>query len=230
MPFILSPSGTSPFKGAPFTRAYIDKDGNQCFAVTAHALHPFWARVTIYAAIASAIAMFVAGIVGLAMDGGTNFVSYGIVPALSGLAFFLVLFGLRLILRSTVKINLTPDQVHIRKSIRSRSFERSHPLGFVLLPHDKAEKERERHAFLDRKYPPRWWSWKRKKFYGASYHVALTCFGERYDILTVYGEKNAKAIQARLKACDAVVDGAQHGDGGIALSPDTEWGAVAGSL
>ena len=103
-------------------------------------------------------------------------------------------------------------------------------MALVLHGHDKTEKEKDRHALLDRKHPPRWCSLPRHKYYGNSFHVVLECFGERHDILTVYGLKKATAIHARLKACDAVMDGIGFSDSGVALTPGSDWNVDAGGL
>lgn len=220
----------SPFTGGPPTLVSADHNGTTSITVQLHALTPMRAKLSLYGALASGSAMFVFGTQGLLIDGSFTALAFAKLAGASVISVPLIWAALRQLLKRSATVRFTPDRITVNKTLGARFFERAHPHGFVLLPHDKAEKEQDRHAFLDRKRPPKWWSLKRKKYYGDSFHVVLESFGERYDILTVFGRKKATAFQARLQACDAVMDGADFGDNGVSLSPDVDWNVEAGGL
>lgn len=220
----------SPFRGFPTTRVTIDPNGATRIAVHACALTPLRARLSLYAGGATGTVLLFAGTYGLIVDGAFALAEFGKLALVSVGAFPATWWGLRYLVRKAATVTFTAEHIHVRRTFRARRFERAHPHGFVLLPHDKADKERDRHAFLDRKRPPKWWSWNRRKYYADSFHVVLHCFGERHDILTVYGRKKAEKIHARLQACDAVMDGRDFGDSGVSLTPDADWGVEAGGL
>jgi len=220
----------APFRGGPLTRTFTGRNGEPEIAVQARALTPLRARLTHYAGIGAGVAMSGICACDLALGGPVSLEGFAGLLGLTAAAYPVARFGLRQLVMTGARVTFAPDRITVSHTLKSRRFERSHPHGFVLLPHDKADKERDRHAFLDRKYPPKWWSWKRKKYYGESFHVVLECFGERHDILTVFGGKKAAAIQARLKACDAVMDGIGFSDSGVALSPGSDWNVDAGGL
>jgi len=215
------------FKGGPSTRV---ADGDQRIIVHARALTPLRARLAAYATPLTGAALFLYGGFDLIDRNAIDLSNMIEVGVIAGIAIPVTWFGLRRLLQTGRVIVFTPEQIAIRGFLGWRHFDRARPHGFVLLPHDKSEKERERHEFLDRKRPPKWWSLKRRKYCGESRHVALEFLGERHDILTVHGRKKAAAIQARLQACDAVMDGMGTGDSGVSLSPDGDWGAEAGAL
>lgn len=230
---ILNPtaqSSSAPFRGFPKTWITVGPDGRMTAKVAPTASTPLRARLSLYGGIATGLTMFGAGTVSLIGDGTLNLEAVGTLFVSACFTGPAAWYGLYQLSKKRVVVTLTPERIHVRKTFASRSFERSHPHGFALLWHDKAEKEQDRHAFLERKRPPKWWSWRRKKYYGDSYHVVLQCFGERYDILTVYGRKRAEKIHARLQACDTVAHGAEFGDSGVSLSPDADWGVEAGGL
>ncbi len=220
----------SPFRGRPSTKITVDSSGHTRIVVHLRALTPLRARLSLYTAIVASTALFLSGTYGMAVDGHLTAIAFAKLTGISIVSFPASWMALRQLLKRNATVHFTADRITVQKPFGKRIFERSHPHGFVLLPHDKAEKEQDRHAFLDRKRPPKPWSWNRKKYYGTSFHVVLECFGERYDILTVYGLKKATAFQARLQACDAVMDGADFGDSGVSLSPDTDWRVEAGGL
>ena len=54
--------------------------------------------------------------------------------------------------------------------------------------------------------------------------------GKRVDIAAVYGLPPARAILARLKACDEIMDGKPGTGDGRVLSPKDEWARQPGDL
>tara|TARA_R110002110_G_scaffold257206_2_gene473146 strand:+ start:3519 stop:4226 length:708 start_codon:yes stop_codon:yes gene_type:complete len=220
----------SPFKGGPSTKFKRDKKGEPQLSVSASALTPFGTRIVNWASGCAGIAALSGGFYTMAMESNFTGDALGTVLAFAASSVPVTWLTLKQVLKSSATVVFTATHIEIRKFMGGRRFERAYPHAFVLLPHDKTATEKERHAFLDRKRPPQWWSLQRKKYYGKSYHVVLTHLGERYDVLTVYGQKKAVKIQARLQACDVVMNGVDFSDGGIALSPETDWATDAGGL
>lgn len=220
----------SPFKGWPPTKVVREKDGVLAYRVYADALTPLRARIANYVAAASGATMVALGLYGMWQSGNFDLETLCDVGVISVTNVLIMRLGLGHILKRGVRVIFSEEKIVIRSTYSERSFERAYPHAFALLPHDKAAQEKERHAFLERKRPPKWWSLQRKKYYGKSYHVVLTHLGERHDILSVYGHKRAARIQARLQACDAVVSGGDFGDSGVALSPEKDWATNAGGF
>ena len=221
---------TTPFRGRPTTRTYTNRKDEPEIAVEARALTPLRARLTHYAALLAATSMALVSLAELIFGTSTTLQGFLVLLALTAATYPALRFGLRQLVQIGARVTINPENIIVTRMFRTRCFQRAYPHAFVLHGHDKTEKEKDRHALLDRKHPPRWCSLPRHKYYGNSFHVVLECFGERHDILTVYGLKKATAIHARLKACDAVMDGIGFSDSGVALTPGSDWNVDAGGL
>lgn len=220
----------SPFKGGPTTNIKRCKDGEPKIAVSIDALTPLRARIANWTAGSAGIAGVGGGLYAIFTEGTYTGEAFGTVSALAIAAIPVTRLALGFLLKSKSHVTFSATHIEVTKLTGTRRFERAHPHAFALLTHDKTKGEEERHAFLDRKRPPQWWSLQRKKYYGKSFHVVLTYLGERHDILTVYGRKRATKIQSRLQACDVVMSGIDFGNSGTALSPERDWATDAGGL
>lgn len=71
---------------------------------------------------------------------------------------------------------------------------------------------------------------RKQRWYANSFHVSFDYLGQRNDIMTVYGQKEAVAIATRLKACDDVLDALARRGQGTPLTPADEWGDQPGAI
>lgn len=133
-------------------------------------------------------------------------------------------------LRKETRVVFSPTEFKVLRSGHWDVYDRHLKHSFVMLKHDKARKEREeqecnaRAAQAKGKYhPPR-------RYYDDSYHMVLEYFGQRHDITTVFDEKRARAVIARLQTCDSMMDRHINMGESHALNPKEEWGTQPGSL
>ena len=68
------------------------------------------------------------------------------------------------------------------------------------------------------------------RYYGDSFHVVFEYLGQRNDIATVYGHKDASAIVNRLKACDKRLNQLAGMGDEAALDPDDQWNKGPGEI
>lgn len=54
--------------------------------------------------------------------------------------------------------------------------------------------------------------------------------GQRFDVVTVYDQKRATAVAARLMACDKIMDTKNQMGEGEVLNPSEQWGQAPGNL
>lgn len=219
----------TPFEGRPQTRQILDARDGIKFIVIPNELTPLRARAADMSAGLSAFGLFFGSIhlgqatlhnppdwVWLAMLFGSYGSYYGLKPLW------------RLLYRKETRIEMTATRFSYRVWYGWKHFNRTLPHKFALHPHDKAQREQEKHAFEQRfgKGPKE----IKTRYYGESAHVVFLYAGQRNDVLTVFGLKEANAVMARLQACDAALDAeAKLGDG-LALGPDQQWGDQPGDI
>lgn len=135
----------------------------------------------------------------------------------------------RLALRRRTEIEMTVDAISVRSGLLWRRYARLLEHRFTLEVHDHAEQERRDydkkvHRATTTKVPPF------VPYYGDSLHVVLRYAGQRADLLTVYGPKQADAIRARLELCDRLLNDAIKMSGGISQKPGDDWTDAPGGL
>ena len=217
-----------PFRGKPVTKFRLDRAGDLTVTVNARALHPFVLKLIRWTAVTGSALTLGIGCYGLAVNPYPTWGDAAAVPAITAFTYPALRYSLGYLLQFRTPVRITKDEVSFKRFLFWKTFERRHPHSFVLLRHDDTNAEKERIAFRNSKKPRKFWFLRRRTYYDDSYHVCLEYFGERQDIITVYGFKKAQKIHARLMACDDVVEGHAHGDGGVVLSPETDWRNTTG--
>lgn len=221
----------TPWEGYPRTRARVDAHGRRMFTIKPRALTPLRAQLADGLAQLLALGTTVAGYAYLIRmpDAPPDWV--WLVP----LAFAPVtLPPLRLTFKQFLKRSFRIDVTHDAVKLRTwwggwKSFQRTLPHKVSVLEHDQAQLERQfedlkRVRAQQRGEPAKF----PKQYYGHSFHIALDYVGQRYDLLTVFDQKHASAIAARIRACGQLLDGdAGHGDG-VADDPSRHWGGDGG--
>ncbi len=133
-------------------------------------------------------------------------------------------------LRAQRQVKFTPTEFKVLGKRGWYSFDRTIEHSFVMLEHDKAQREREGEAMRARRDQSKGQFTTYKRYYSESFHIALNYYGQRHDIVTVIGEQDARAIAARFQACDRFMDNqAKMGDRGV-LAPQDQWDTQSGGL
>lgn len=90
---------------------------------------------------------------------------------------------------------------------------------FALQIHDRADEEVRDYDYTAREEAAKGNLIKQQPYYGQSFHVVLVYAGRRADLLTVFGQKDAVAIVARLQYCDRRINQAINMAGGVNHAP-----------
>lgn len=216
----------SPFDGQPTT---IDAvvNGIPTTTVIAHPIDP--ARAVIGAAVfwcVVGLVVFAPAIFGEAVveaRGYTGMVWAVLVTALLGMAFFA---------SPLVIVKFTPTRLAMRRGWfhpTRQVFDLAHPHRISLLMHDKAQQEKLANDYRRDIAARSGTAVKPEVMYGNSFHICFEHFGQRHDIMTVYGRKEALRIVNRLQAC-LEINKARAGTGGSATRPDQQWKTSPGDL
>jgi len=110
------------------------------------------------------------------------------------------------------------------------AFDRQLPHNFALVPHDKAQEERDEHDFAKGGGAVNRNSVLFTRYYSDSYIVVYEHMGQRHDICAVHGQKEANAILARLVLCDKVMDAQLSYGKGAAITPSKQWDNSSGEI
>lgn len=218
-----------PFEGEPHTEEVSANDGSAEFYITVQEFTPLRARMADIADLM--IGLYVAFvIVGVILHtqrlDWANFIG--------GLIFFGLYSGARPDLRDswrkTTKLRLGGQHIAIWQDGGWACFDRKLPHRFGILHHDYAPMEKLKYEYerqkaaMDRKVL------FRKPYYGDSFIVCLEYLGQRHDLLTVYGRKEASAVVARLQACDEIIESRLRQGRGAPIDPADQWGHQPGDL
>ena len=220
----------SPFAGKPATWQVNDRNGNPSFHVEPRILTPFRAMAVSFLSTVGTIAGIGYGLLSVANadnpDAGMLATAI-IVPLIGGV---LLRQTLNSLFRKRVRLMLTAQRFSVRTFFGWKHYDRELPHRFALLPHDWLQAEqasneyRMQQAQLARK------PLRKQRWYADSFHVSFDYLGQRNDIMTVYGPKEAVAIATRLKACDDVLDAFARRGQGTPLTPADEWGEQPGAI
>jgi len=133
-------------------------------------------------------------------------------------------------LKTEWKIIITADHLTFKNWEKELVFDRRLPHKFRLLRHDEAQLEKEKIEKKLREGKVKNKTYTELAYYGKSSHISYEYLGQRNDIGTVFGEKEAIALITRLKACDKVMDAQGKMGDGTALSPNDQWDDQPGDI
>ncbi|MEW8462637.1 MAG: hypothetical protein AB2653_20215 [Candidatus Thiodiazotropha endolucinida] len=219
----------SPFEGEPVTVTRTAPDGAPEIAVTIDALTPEGAKL-----LDDLNAFCPMALTGLYLWAvlPTNFNN----PYLLAAGFITVvivavmlLTYLRGLLTVTTVVVFNPAAFRVYRGGAWDVYDRSLTHRFLMMKHDSAREERQSHELRIRRAQTKGRIVSPRRYYDDSFHIVFEYLGQRIDIATVYDQKRAMAIAARLKACDKLMDTKGLGDGEV-MSPDEQWGEVPGKL
>ncbi|MEW8110531.1 MAG: hypothetical protein AB2802_15735 [Candidatus Thiodiazotropha endolucinida] len=219
----------SPFEGEPVTVTRTAPDGAPEIAVTIDALTPEGAKL-----IDDLNAFCPMALTGLYLWAvlPTSFNN----PYLLAAGFITVvivavmlLTYLRGLLTVTTVVVFNPAVFRVYRGGAWDVYDRSLTHRFLMMKHDSAREERQSHELRIRRAQAQGRIISPRRYYDDSFHIVFEYLGQRIDIATVYDQKRAMAVAARLKACDKLMDTKGLGDGEV-MSPDEQWGEVPGKL
>ena len=226
----MAQSVRSPFAGRPAAWLVKDRRGNPTFHVEPRILTPFRARVLGYTSDLAVIAGIGYGLWSAFSSENPDiwmFAAAIIVPIALEWPLYKTL---ETFFRKRVRIRLTLERFSILKFWGWKHYDRQLPHRFAVLPHDWTQAERD-----DEEYRQQQAQLQRKpimkyRLYGHSFHISFDYLGQRNDLMTVYGQKEAVAIAMRLKACDEVLDALMQRGHGTPLDPGKEWSHQPGEI
>jgi hypothetical protein len=219
----------SPFQGKPVTVTRTAPDGAQEIAVTITALTPEGAKL-----LDDLNALCPVLLTGLYLWGVLNadfsnpYLVAGGFVAVCIVSVILLVYLRGLITVTTVTV-FKPAGFRVYRGGAWEVYDRTLTHRFLMMKHDYPRQERESHDLRIRRAQAQGRIISPKRYDEDSFHIVFEYLGQRIDIATVYEQKHAMAVAARLKACDKLMDTKGLGDGEV-MSPDEQWGEVPGKL
>lgn len=220
----------SPFEGNPRTIRETLPDGSPIIKVTLSALTPRrrWlidrARWVIGGAACAGVLYQVSQLYNPPLWAwGT--------PVAAGLSVtVLTHFGLGKVLQKRHTVSFTRDCISFRTWRDRLNFDRRHPHAFVVIPHDKTDREEERLSKAEHKAQMKGRVIRKKRYFGKSSHLYFEYYRQRYDLIAVYGPQRALTLAYHLQTVDELIDAEAQTGKGTALRPADEWSVQPGSL
>lgn len=222
------------FHGGPKTTDTIDDYGVPTIEVRPVAVDPYWKKVARWVGVAVLIPAVMYLAVDLMNSPGkeADWIGAGF-----GLLFALCCVRMLKDSISTVKrhVKFTPTAFLVKRGEFPFGhhwdvFELNQPVRFTMIPHDHALWEREDNEYRKASASTNGRAIKPDSLYQNSYHVCLEHFGQRHDIITVLGRKEATAILTRLKACLEINKARAGKSGSTATEPSQQWKSMPGGL
>jgi hypothetical protein len=222
----------SPLAGWPRTRARNDRHGKLIFEITPRVLTPGRAKLAdrVHSCLAALwlirciFAFFNFPVLGL-----REFLQTAALYAIGHVVLRVVVEAT---LRTKTEIIMTNEVLSVRHWWNRREYDRALIKGFSLLHHDEAEAERFNQEFEKAKEAQQGNVIQPTPYFMRSFHVVASFAGQRLDLLSVYGQKEAAAIAARLQLCHLLLDedAGIKGRSGVAAKPEREWQGAPGGL
>ena len=220
----------SPFEGDPLTEEFTYKSGNTAFRVTPHVLTPLRVKLAEFLASISVLGMMGGGFYVLTERSEASAWLWGAVLLGPAIAFPLLNRFWRLFFYTETEMVLTIDEFRVRRWNGWQRYDRKLEHRFVPVPHDKTQKEKDANELAVRQGQARGQVIAPKRYYSDSFHLSFEYLGQRNDVLTVYGHKEASEILSRLKACDERLNKLSGMGDGIALDPEDQWTDQPGGI
>lgn len=218
-----------PFEGEPETREVSTADGQTEYHIAVKELTPLRARVADVADVL--VGLYVTGlIIALLLNDPHQDWAALVTAALFFGLYWRARPGLRDSFRKKTKLRLNAEHLAVWQSGGWVCYDRKLPHRFGILQHDYAPMEKLKYEFERQKAAMKRKVLFRKPYYGDSFIVCLEYLGQRQDLVTVYGRKEASAVVARLQACDEIIESRLRQGRGAAIDPADQWGHQPGDL
>jgi len=224
----------SPLSGKPKTKELEDSKGKVSLLVTPRELTPFRALIVEAISRLGAAALIVFGtyyyIAPLYPYFKDMAVKFGIVLGAGWILYKSLSFILSWVLAKRAKIVFSADHLKIKTLFGWKTFDRHLSHKFYLLHHDKTPTGFEAQEMQAVRPSKMIKALDIRRYYEKSFHVVFEYTGTRIDIMTVYKQKPASTILARLKLCDELMDNQLKGNEGTALKPEDQWKEQPGGI
>lgn len=129
---------------------------------------------------------------------------------------------------STRMLEFTPEAIRVRGLLGFKNYDRRWQHEFDCTTHEKAQEEEEEEVFERQMEALKGKKQKKivrsKKYYRNSYQIVLRYAGQRVDIASVFGRKDAEAILTRLQVLDAELDSLLAQTSGSGVSGSDQYG------
>lgn len=220
----------APFEGEPHTRQDVADDGGIEFTITASTITPD--RAEFADALCWGLMLFaiVMACINITQSRDADMVTWAFGIGGPIVARYWFESSVRDLFRGKTEFWMSRDYFAIKRGGEWESYDRRLSLRFALVPHDKAVEEKRRLDHEQQRAAMNRQAVYNKPYFGDSYIVVAEYFGQRHDLLAVYGRKEAMAIVARLQACNEIIEAAERHGRGVSTAPDTQWGDQPGDL
>jgi hypothetical protein len=219
-----------PFAGKPATWQVAERDGSPAFHVRPRVLTPVRAYTASVLTQLGVVAGLGYGLFALASapnpDEGMLTAALA-VPVVGGLVLHRALLSL---FRKPVWMKLTAEHFSVKTLFGWKNYDRQLPHRFALVAHDWTQAERDQAEYQAAQAQLQKRVIRKQRWFANSFHLSFDYLGQRNDIVTIYGQKEAAAIATRLKACDDVLDAFARRGHGTPLAPEDEWGDQPGEI
>lgn len=224
----------SPLDGKPKTIELKDSEGKISLKVTPRELTPFRALIVEAISRLGAAALIGFGTYYVVVPVYPYFedmaVKFGIVLVASLILYKILSFFLSWVLAKRTTIIFSSDHLTIKTLFSCKSYDRHLPHKFYLLQHDKTPTELEIREMQASRPSILIKGLERRRYYADSFHIVFEYTQTRIDLMTVYKQKPASTILARLKLCDEMMQNQLTGNDGTALKPQDQWRDQPGAI
>ena len=226
----MSPPLRHPLYGKPRTLLRRLRDGTPRYIVIPHVLTPERAKLADWLASMLGTALLLTVIAAFVFSREKTWPYALTLLALFLIGRALIRAILPMLLRARTEIEMTTEQIKVRRWLWWTRYDRLIEHRFALQWHDRADDESRRQDYERRREGQNGRVPRQTPYYNCSLHVVLIYAGQRVDLLTVYGQKEAAAIVARLQYCDRALNAALSMNGGNRQRPEDEWADVPGGM
>lgn len=220
----------NPLEGYPESYEVVGADGVPSFRITPRVLTPFRAKARDQLFDALLLAMWVSLLYVMFTTNSISKSDVAVIVALGIAASHLMPRALEMALLRRSDILMTADTIAVRGWLGWQRYSRHLEHRFALHVHDRAQEEYRDNDFRVRAAAAHGKVVAPAAYYGSSFHVVLVYAGHRVDLLTVFGQRDAAAIIARLQYCDRCLNEALAMGGGIPKRPEDEWNDAPGGV
>lgn len=220
----------NPLEGYPQTDETTGMDGLPSFRITPRTLTPFRAKVAHGIASLISVGLFIAAAHYLWTVAGIGLPQIAVAVVLITVVSHLLPRVCESGFRHPREIKMTAEAISVRSARGWRHYSRLLEHRFALYPHDRTAWEQRNNDYEMRQAAASGHVVSPGVYYGESLHLVLVYAGHREDLLTIYGQREAAAIVARLQYCDRCLDKALAMGGGIPKRPEDEWNDSPGGM
>ncbi len=127
------------------------------------------------------------------------------------------------VLKTTVKIEITPAYLAVRGMVRTRKYDRQLCEGFELWTHDRVNEEAQAKNWQVRLGEQQGKVLQIPTYYDETWMLALRYAGQRIDLAEIFDIRKARAALDRLQECFARMDVHEGKAASGGRTPEADW-------